>query len=204
MSSRVELLQEIERVLPEGGDWCDLDKAETLAALILATRPAIVCELGIWIGGSAIPMALALKHNGRGRLYAVDPWSTAASIEGQSGANAEWWATVDHEEAYRRFLERIGMHSLSNVTVMRMTSDEAPIVTPIDILHIDSNHGPQAIKDVLRWAPNVVVGGFLVLDDLGWEGQNVERARDEALGLGFIELYHLGTGALYQRVRLPK
>lgn len=67
MISLRSLLDEIARCLPEGGEWCTLDKAETLAAMIVAARPRLVVEIGVWEGGSLIPMLLALQHNGCGR-----------------------------------------------------------------------------------------------------------------------------------------
>lgn len=130
------LLETIERELPEGGDWCTLEKAQTLAAMVIAMRPKRVVEIGVWMGGSALPMALALKHvedleaaasagstgarstaEGQcgGELIAIDPWSPSASASGETEKNAAWWSSVDHEAAFRAFCGRLDRHDLRNM-----------------------------------------------------------------------------------------
>ena len=196
------LLDTIERVVPEGGDWCTVQKAHTLACLIIGLRPTTVVEIGVWMGGSLIPMALAVQElDAGGRVIAIDPWSSIASVIGQHGENAAWWSKVDHEDAYQRLCARIAKHELESVvTVHRMPSDNAAVPDSIDLLHIDGNHAEQAIRDVARFAPAVRGGGICVLDDVGWEGEHVARAADDLVGLGFRELYPLDTGKVFQRV----
>src|SRR6185295_2516534 len=107
----------------EGGDWCTMDQAIQIAAMVVAMRPTTVLEIGVWRGGSLIPMALAAKYNRRRietaevgppgnrvtvvpriadvpqpttRVIAIDPWTQAASIAGEEPANIEWWGKVDH------------------------------------------------------------------------------------------------------------
>ncbi len=54
-------MTDIARCLPEGGDWCSLEKAQSLAALVVGLRPRVVCEIGVWMGGSLVPMLLAMR-----------------------------------------------------------------------------------------------------------------------------------------------
>lgn len=202
-----DLRREIEDATPEGGDWCSPDKAIQLAALVLEVRPQIIVELGVWKGGSAIPMAIALRHLGDGQLVAIDAWSTEASVAGQEGVNAAWWQSVGddgHECARQTFLGRLKKHQISpeRCTVLRQRSDEEVVLTVIDILHHDANHGPQVVLDVERWAPAVRVGGILILNDLDWPGGHVRRARDRALELGFTEQYRIGTGVVLRRCHM--
>ena len=201
-----DLMHEVEEALPDGGDWCTMDKAGTLVSLIVGLRPRVVVELGVWMGGSAIPMAIALRHLGHGKIVAIDAWAPAASVAGQQGNNATWWGEVvgaaGHDKAYATFMDRIKKHGLqSRCVVQRKSTEEAPVPAVIDFLHHDANHGPQAVLDIERWAPAVRIGGLLVIDDLDWEGGHVQRARDRAEELGFVELYRLGTGCVMQRVR---
>lgn len=201
----IKLFQEIADVVPEGGDWCTVEKGASLAAMVLALRPRVVVELGVWMGGSAIPIALALRAVGYGQLHAVDAWAPAASVAGQDPLNAQWWGDVGsdgHDRAYDRFVKRLQKHDLLNrCTVVRQSTDQAAVPPLIDLLHHDANHGPQAVADIERWAPAVRVGGLLVIDDLNWAGDHVLRARDLAKQLGFVELYALGTGCVMQRRR---
>lgn len=204
LSGYPDLRREIEDAAPQGGDWCSPDKAVQLAALVLELRPQLVVELGVWMGGSAVPMALALRHLGVGQLLAIDAWSTEASVAGQEGVNAAWWQSVGdegHERARQMFLARLKKHQISpdRCTVQRQRSDEAVVPRVIDILHHDANHGPQVVDDVERWAPAVRVGGLLILNDLDWPGGHVRRARDRALELGFVEQYPLGAGIVLLR-----
>jgi len=204
LSEHPDLRREIEDAAPEGGDWCDVDKAVQLASLVLEHRPEVVVELGVWRGGSAIPIAIALRYLGVGQLVAIDAWDVEASVAGQEGVNATWWRSLGdegHELAHQTFLRRLEKHAIEpyRCEVLRQRSDEAAVPFTIDILHHDANHGPQVVVDVERWAPSVRVGGLLILNDLGWPGGHVRRARDRALELGFVEQYPLGAGVVMLR-----
>jgi len=206
LSGQPALRREIEEAAPEGGDWCSVDKAIQLAALVIERRPQVVVELGVWRGGSAVPIAIALRHLGIGQLLAIDAWSTEASVAGQEGVNATWWQSEGpegHKRARRTFVSRLKKHGITpeRCAVVRQRSDEAAVPPSIDILHHDANHGPQVLADVERWAPAVRVGGLLILNDLGWPGGHVRRARDRALELGFVDQYPLGGGCVMQRIR---
>jgi predicted O-methyltransferase YrrM len=201
-----DLRREIEDAAPEGGDWCSPDKAVQLASLVIEQRPQLVIELGVWMGGTSIPIAIALRYLGVGQLLAIDAWSTEASVAGQEGVNATWWQSVGaegHERARRTFLDRLQKHEIpqERCAVLHQRSDEAAVPAVIDILHHDANHGPQVVADIDRWAPVVRVGGLLILNDLDWPGGYVQRARDRALELGFVEQYPLGTGCVMLRAR---
>ncbi len=197
----------IERVTPEGGDWCTVSKAQTLAAMVVALRPQTVVEIGVWMGGSAIPMALALQYIEKlepmspRRLVAIDAWSADASIQGQEGKNVEWWSAAPHDLALTRFQERIAKHELAEIVqVVRCSSETASVPADIGLLHIDGNHGEQAISDVKRFAAGMARGGILVMDDVGWGAGTVATATQHARALGFADLYPLGTGVAMIRL----
>lgn len=192
------LLDEIARALPDGGDWCTLEKAEALACLIVALRPRRIVEIGIWRGGSFVPMVMALRHAhasaGSCMAIAIDPWDPRASVAGEEPANAQWWGDTvgvrGHEDAYDAFVARLEREGLSAfVEIIRKPSDEARPPSRIDLLHVDGNHTDQAIRDVERFAPEIVRGGVLVLDDMDWSSGSVARAHERALTLGFRNLY---------------
>ncbi len=195
------LLAEIERVLPDGGDWCSREKAGTLAALVISLRPVTVVEIGVFSGGSAIPILLALKHVDHGTLYAIDPWSVEASVAGLTGENRAWWQGVDHQAIYRTFLQRMKTLGVERFcTVWRKPSDDCTPPVPIDVLHIDGSHTDQAVRDVERYARKVRIGGVMILDDIRWAGGGVTRAHELACKLGFEGLYPLDTGIVMQRI----
>lgn len=198
----MNLFSQIE-ALPMIGDWCPLDKAKTLAAMVLALRPAVVVEIGVWKGSSLIPMALAMKELGTGMVVGIDSWSAQASVQGQTDPqHADFWGRMaPHEIVFNEFMGRLDQYKLHDVVrVVRKTSNE---VQPpdMDMLHVDGNHGEQAIQDVVRYAPKVRLGGIVVMDDLDWAGGTVMTAAQRLVQMGFKELYKLGTGAVYQRIR---
>lgn len=195
-----QLLDVIERDLPAGGDWCTLLRAHTLAAIVVGLRPRIVLEIGVFRGGSLIPMALACKYNGTGKVIAIDPWSAEASIAGETEKNAAWWSTVNHEAIYQGFIERVNRHELASfVEIWRTRSDDARPPDVIDLLSIDGNHTEQATRDVMRYCPHVRLGGIAVLDDVEWEGGGVAAGVDKARAMGFVDLYPLDKGIVMQR-----
>jgi predicted O-methyltransferase YrrM len=199
MGTLAGLMATIEHVTPEGGAWCDVDKASHLAALVLALRPRTIVEIGVFLGGSLIPMALAQQRYaepGIHKTIAIDPWAAGPAIEGELDAkHVDWWGKVDYELTLARFVRRIEKHGLTElVQIMRRPSNDVTPPAPLDLCHIDGNHREQAVTDVERFAPNIPPGGILVLDDLEWSGAHVQRAYSLAQGLGFRTLYKLGTG----------
>lgn len=181
--------------------WCTPQKAEVLASVIVAIRPQVVCEIGVWAGKSLIPMAMAVQYNKVGKVIAIDPWASGASIEGMSGENLKWWSSVDHDDIYNHFVSGLTTYAVSQVVdIRRAKSDDVEPPDSIGLLHIDGNHSDQAVKDVNRFAVKVVNGGFCFCDDVQWTGGGVSRATQALTDLGFKELYKLDTGALFQRI----
>jgi len=201
-----KLAEQLAAAMADRAGWCTLEKATKLVELVLSLQATTVVELGVWMGASAIPLALALESRHVGRLFAIDAWSAPASIAGQDEeVHRKWWGekvgALGHQRAFEMFLRRLHRHGVSpaRCRVIRQSTSLADIPAQIDLLHHDANHGPQAVADIERWAPAIRPGGVLVLDDLDWAGGHVTRARDRAAELGFVELYTLGTGCVMQR-----
>lgn len=181
--------------------WCDGKKAVTLGAIVMALRPDVTVEIGVFGGRSAIPIALAHKEVGWGKLLAIDPWSAEASVEGYGEADSKWWSKLDHERIYNFFTRQVSLHSVEDyIQIIRAKSDDVPPPTSIGLLHIDGQHTDQAGRDVARFATHVIRGGIVVMDDISWSGGGVQRAVGRLEGMGFVKLYDLGTGAVYQRI----
>jgi predicted O-methyltransferase YrrM len=195
--------------LTADSQMCSAEKASTLGALVIGLRPKTVVEIGVWMGSSFLPMALAMRSYGVPGTHvcvAIDPWDPAASVEGQRNPkNVAWWGRVSHDKAHETFVQRVHELGLEPiVSVQRCRSEQADVPGRIDMLHIDGNHGEQAIGDVIRFAPNVPIGGIVVMDDIKWEAAErgttaVELAVEKLCSLGFDKLYDLGTGAVFQR-----
>jgi predicted O-methyltransferase YrrM len=184
--------------------WCTLDKANALAAAVIMLRPALVVEVGIWAGRSLIPMALALKQVGRGRLIGIDPWKAKESAKEMTGEDLKWWSGVDHEAIFQQFTKWVSDTGVGPFTeIHRCRSDQFDTKRMldtyglIDLLHIDGSHGEQASTyDVEHYARFVRVGGLMYFDDIAW----AKKAAEMLPGMGFQRLYIIDGGMMLQRL----
>jgi hypothetical protein len=183
------LAQQIDDALKNNPDgWCASEKAHNLAACVVAVGGGTVVELGIYAGRSLFPMALAVKHLGAGHVIGVDAFDCDVAADGENDANAEWWERVPFEKIEEKFREALAELDLQSVvTVLKEKSENVIPPHEISVLHVDGQHMDQAVADVRRFAPQVMIGGFCILDDLTWEGGRVERAAQELLAHGFVE-----------------
>ena len=186
------IFDEIESAIKEiAHGWTTLNKGKLLAAAVIALRPSISVEIGVWAGKGMISLALAHKHIGHGMVYGVDPYSPEASADGQvNPADKEWWSKADHELFYNIAKNNIIHYGCQNVCKLeRKRSDDFEPPKNIGILVVDGNHGDESISDFKRYCPNVARGGLMFADDLNWSGGSVSKAVSLAGSLGFKELY---------------
>lgn len=161
--------------------WCVIEKALELAQFIIDEKPKNLVSIGIFAGGSFIPQALALKENGAGKIWGIDPWSTSAAIEqvfsdgSISPADEEvarkWWETVDLERMMRLCMEGVWRYGLQErAIVIRATSQDCyELFNEISLLEIDGNHSEVAsCRDVELYLPRLKSGGLLLFDDAHW------------------------------------
>lgn len=197
------LFDEVRRTNIMFDGWCDEVKALTLASIIVAYRPEISLELGVYGGRSLVPMALAHKAVKRGKVIGVDPWSKAIAVAGQpTEADRKWWADLDIEKIYRDFTERIGTLDVQQyVEIKRTTSERYDPPVAVGLLHIDGLHDKTAIYEAMKFGPRVKVGGFCVVDDLDMFGNHTNAAARRLEGIGFQMIYRVGTGCVMQRTK---
>lgn len=201
MTFAPSVFQRISEWIPRPPDWCSEVKAHAFAAAVLALRPEVIVEIGVWKGTSCIPLALACREVGKGIVHAIDPWSARASVEGMTGVNLEWWSKINHDEIFADFMKHVshfGLHDI--IKIHRKKSDDVTPPERIDILHLDGNHSAQAIRDVDRFARNVRPGGLCFMDDLDWTDGTVVTAARNLENMGFNKLYDLEKGAMFQKL----
>ncbi len=200
----MELFQTISQFQPRLPGWCTLEKSRTLAALVVALRPEVTVEIGVFGGSSLIPLALAHKAVNGGIVIGIDPWDTSIAVQVQpTTADKEWWASQNMNQIYEGFMREIKGHHLEKFTqIIRKPSAAVTPPNRIDLFHCDGGHDATAIQDVLRFAPRVRLGGIIVMDDLNAFGDstNIAASRLET-AFGCVKLYPLGTGAVFQRIR---
>ena len=189
----------------QGQGWCTPAKAHDLALAVLKTKSSVTVEIGVFYGRSLIPMAMAHKEQGHGVCWAIDPWNASEAIKGQNEVNADWWANkVDLNMVHDTFVAHLKVQGLEDyVRVMRRASDEVIPPHEIGVLHVDGNHSDQAIRDVERFAPNVVMNGFCFMDDLKWH-PGIETAVDRLKKMGFVHRFDRDTGAMFERVPMNR
>ena len=156
--------------------WCSQNKASILIDLILKVKPDIIVEIGVFGGKSVVPMACALKANGKGKIFGIDPWSAQASVEGLINAeNKTWWGSIDHDAIMRGLIRKIRQFDLVHqIELIKATSVDAPSIAGIDIVHIDGNHSEEtSYFDVCKWVPLVRSGGWVIFDDMNWCENNI-------------------------------
>ncbi len=126
-----------------------------------ALKPDVCVEIGSARGKSACFIGLALRENGLGRLYAIDPhcptaWNDTASVETY--------------ETMRRNLRQLGLEPY--VEIIRSRSDAATREwsEPIDLLFIDGDHSYEAVRqDWLAFSPFVRPFGVVLFHDTLWD-----------------------------------
>lgn len=172
-----ELKQKITLAVATLEGWCTQEKAEYIAELVLNNKPVRVVEIGVFGGKSVIPMALAAKQYG-GRVWAIDPWSKQAALEGSiSIEDAQWWGSVVNLDfIYSGFVGAVNKFDLlSTIATLRMTDEQAIHHfedESIGVLHVDGNHTPEVSRRyITQWGAKIKPGGYLIMDDTDWPSQ---------------------------------
>lgn len=196
MTPMVQLMDKIAGTVLQMNGWCSVDKAQALAAMVVALRPKRIVEVGVYAGRSVVPMAMALAFNGSGEIYAIDAWDASIAKRNEVKDHADWWSKIDFDAIYNEFVSTVDKNQLSAfVKIIKGESSKVEPPTNIDILTVDGAHTDQAIEDVERFAPNVRKGGLVIMDDIGWVGGGVQRACDVLVDdLGFIKLWEYKAG----------
>jgi predicted O-methyltransferase YrrM len=178
-----ELIAKAVKLLPAIQGWCSPEKATALIETIVSRRPELCVEIGVFGGSSLIPQALALKHNGRGTIVGIDPWTRDAALESMvAEEHRTWWSKLDLDSVYRHCVAHVEHQQLENFVMLRRSKaeDEAGAFPDgsIDLLHIDGNHSEEpALRDVELYLPKVKAGGIIFFDDVHWNDGGVNTTR---------------------------
>jgi len=179
----------LEAMKPLEG-WCTPEKACVMADIVLEHKPKLVVETGVFGGKSAIPLAMALRENGSGVFYGIDPWSVEDAIAGEQGPeHVEWWSKkVDLDAIYAGFVKatmdlKLGRH----LRWIYASSQQAAKMFPersIDFFHQDGNHSEEvSCREVKQFAPLLKRKSFWIFDDSDW--CSTQKALGLIEGYGF-------------------
>ncbi len=207
MSSR-PMLADLLRPETEGGlqGWCDRPKGEFLYDTVrqLARErpgPLSCVEVGVFGGRSLIPVALGLRDCDGGFVTGIDPYTTAANVDGWGAGSdvREWVEHVPFEAIRRRcegVIEVLGLRRWC--AILRCEASRAAHqFGPVDLVHIDGNHAEaSALRDVRTWLPKLTTGSVIVIDDTNWD--TVQAAR-EVVARRCQRLHAAATWEAYRR-----
>jgi len=137
------------------------DSAWLLYGLTRSLKPKVCVEIGSARGKSTCFIGLALKHNGNGKLYAIDAHD-----------KTKWndFNSVDTFDIINQNLQMVGVKEY--VEIVRSFSNEAEIdwSKPIDMLFIDGDHSYNGVKaDWERFVPRVSEFGVVIFHDTLWD-----------------------------------
>jgi hypothetical protein len=170
-----EMKKRVCGALPQLYGWCTQEKALGFIDLVLAIKPEVCVEIGVFGGRSLLPVASALKFLGNGLVIGIDPWSkdeiTSHFDPVKDQAHLIWWSKVNLEQVYHSYLNMISQHQLEDYVITLRTSSEHAVsaLGPIDILYIDGNHSESVSnRDVQLYLPKVRAGGYIWLNDSLW------------------------------------
>jgi predicted O-methyltransferase YrrM len=198
-----ELRARIEAAISSLDGWATFEKGARLAALIIETDADLSVEIGVFGGRATLAMAIAHQVTGRGQVVAIDPWEASAALEGDNAKeNDEWWAQIDYDAIYERFVTALVHHGLvRQCRIMRERSDTAVRLfsdASISVLHQDGNHSDLvSTAEVDLWAPKVAHGGYWIFDDTDWP--TTARAQERLIDAGFALVEDYTVWRVYQR-----
>lgn len=164
----------IKASLPTIQGWCSADKALAFVDIIIEHQPELCVEIGVFGGSSLIPQALALKQNGKGFIYGIDPWTKDAALEEMIHEDhKKWWSELNIDEIYEHALHNIKHFEVAKFCGLIREKAEDCVDRfqdeSIDLLHIDGNHSEAlSYKDATLYLPKVKVGGHIMFDDIWW------------------------------------
>ena len=75
------LVEEAKGILPTIQGWCTIEKAAKLIELIVSNKLETCVEIGVFGGSSLVPQAMAIRYNGGGLVYGIDPWENNSALE---------------------------------------------------------------------------------------------------------------------------
>jgi len=120
-----------------------------LSDLVFHRKPAVVVELGCFVGWASAHLAATLQANGHGKLYCVD--YDEKNLDGTM-----------------RNLKRLGLDGVATLLLGKSTEPTVAARLPnkIDILFIDTSHTYRDTRDeILLYSSRIGETGCIVLHD---------------------------------------
>jgi len=171
------MTEELWKHIESMDGWATREKCELIHGLVTESKPDLCVEIGVFGGRSLIAAADALRSNGRGVIYGIDPWEPGPALEGSNDkVNDDWWSKLDYKfilSSFIRWVLRLDLVTqcrwlhMMDVQAVRMFDPET-----IGYLHIDGNHSEEVgMRNFLQWSPLLKSGSYMIVDDTDWPSQ---------------------------------
>ena len=138
-------------------------------------KPEVCVEIGSARGTSACHIGMALKENGYGTLYAIDPHEPTD------------WNDNNAVNSFKTFADNISAVGVrEQVSIIRSYSDAAARdwSLPIDLLFIDGDHSYKGVKrDWDLFHPHVKPFGIVIFHDTMWDLPPYKERAPETMGV---------------------
>jgi len=136
---------------PQSAGGSSVGTQNLLYALVLSLKPKIVLEVGSHIGAGSVWIGAALKENGFGRAYCLEPQEHYYELHTSHMVIADVYKYVR--------------------TLRLFSTDEALnrfITEPVDMCFLDANHSYSAARKDLEIVDSLLSDrGIIILDDTG-------------------------------------
>ena len=170
-----DLKTKVAEVVPSLYGWCTKEKALEFVDLVLAVKPDVCVDIGVFGGSSLFPVAAALQFLDHGIVVGIDPWNKEEVVKHldpvKDQVHISWWSKLNYEQIYGAYLNMLSQYQLEDYVITLRTTSELASYTigDIDILYIDGNHSEQiSNQDVRLYLPKVRTGGYIWLNDALW------------------------------------
>lgn len=156
-----------ERFPFDPGSW--FSNANQVTMILNQLKPAVVCEVGSWLGASARHFA---KHPSVQKLYCVDHWDRERVENYEPGGMPE--ETMNN--IFEKFMANAVHEGVADkIYPIRRSSQEAieycrKHQLKFDLIYIDGEHSTRGVeRDLNLWMPFLKDTGFICGDDWTWQ-----------------------------------
>ncbi|MFN8542835.1 MAG: class I SAM-dependent methyltransferase [Candidatus Binatia bacterium] len=145
---------------PDAPGFSDVGLRNLVFTHVLNLRPEAVLEIGSHIGTASVVIGQALKLNGFGRLFTVEP---QAHYQGKVEHYVRMAGVGEFVEVVKGFSHEGGVR------------DRLRSKGPFELIFVDANHDYVAVKEDIRFCWSVLANdGFLLFHDTSRSSQSLD------------------------------
>ncbi len=181
------------RDVPSIRGWLSLDAALLLYRLASQVAEGCIVEVGSFRGRSTVVLARGSEHGHGARVYAVEPHEPFVGPRGGEFG-------PEDRAAFFRNMVRTGAYR-----TVRLLNTSSEIVAPgwtepVALLWLDGDHSYEGVRrDFDAWAPHLLPGCDLVLDDTDDPRLGPQQLVEELAAEGWVEVERVDRVAHLRR-----